>query len=207
MNLSEFLISNHPWTGPVTDRGKAIAAMNSLKHGLTARRAVLPGECQADFEQLVESLRLQNSPATELELQLCDEIAASLWRLQRARAQEAHTIHINGDEIFTSDTSTGRGFDRVMRYVRAIESQLNRAMTRFEQLQAARRRAAEQPAIPPDIQVAEKAEAAAAGDFVSSNSTSAPRKPAVTAVFSTLSPVPSPAPAHPDAVVPLEEAC
>ena len=133
----------HPWTGPVTEVGKAIASMNSLKHGLTARRAVLPGESQADFEDLIGGIRHQYQPATELELQFCDEIAASMWRLQRARAQEAETIHSNGDDIFSGDETACRGFDRILRYVRAIESQINRAISRLEHLQAERRRAVE----------------------------------------------------------------
>ena len=197
----------HPWTGPITERGKAIAAMNSLKHGLTARRAVLPGESQADFEQLVDSLRLQHQPATELELQLCDEIGASLWRLQRVRAQEADTIHVNAGEIFNQDTGAGRGFDRLLRYLRAIENQFNRSIVRLQQLQAERRRLAERPAPQPDAQVAENGEVVSQGDFVSSTPPIASVPAPVSALFSRPSPLPRHRPDVPDAVVPLQEAC
>ena len=137
----------HPWTGPITEAGKAIAAMNSLKHGLTARRAVLPGENKEEFDTLVAQLLAEHAPCGALETELVNEIAACLWRLQRARAQESHNLHRDGAKIFSGDADTGRAFDRVLRYVAAIERELHRSIVRLQQLQTARRMSEFRPAV------------------------------------------------------------
>jgi len=127
-------------TGPTTPEGKKISAMNSLKHGLTARCALLPSEDRAEFDALIASMRDSYQPNGPLELEVCDEISASLWRLHRARAHEALALETNGDEIFSGDTPAGRGFDRILRYSGAIERQFNRTVVRLQQLQAERRK-------------------------------------------------------------------
>ena len=42
-------------TGPRTEAGKRRSAMNAIKHGMTARIAMLPGEDPAEFEELRRS--------------------------------------------------------------------------------------------------------------------------------------------------------
>ena len=79
-------------TGPRSPYGKSRSSSNSLKHGLTAKTVVLPGEDQAEFDALQDSLMADYNPLTEHETQLVSEIAACLWRLSRARRHEEHAL-------------------------------------------------------------------------------------------------------------------
>ena len=126
-------------TGPRTSEGKAVSSRNALKHGLTATQVVIPGENQADFDQLLADLTADRKPEGELEIQLVGEIAACTWRLARARSREGQLLEIQGD-LFFSDRNPG--FERLLRYMGAIERQLNRATVRLQQLQAERRKQA-----------------------------------------------------------------
>ncbi|HKI99698.1 MAG TPA: hypothetical protein VKB51_14585, partial [bacterium] len=54
-------------TGPRTEEGKAKAARNATKHGLTSRRMVLADEDGAEFEQLRRNLHRELCPETQLE--------------------------------------------------------------------------------------------------------------------------------------------
>ncbi len=70
-------------TGPRTEEGKARAAKNSLKHGLLARDAVLPGEDPADFDRQLSALEADIQPANSLEFELVRQIADAQWRMRR----------------------------------------------------------------------------------------------------------------------------
>ncbi|MBS1875813.1 MAG: hypothetical protein JSU00_21540 [Acidobacteria bacterium] len=148
-------------TGPRTAEGKAASSRNAVKHGLTARQALITGESQADFDALLESVAADRKPVGELEIQFTGEIAACLWRLARARKRESDLLE--RFDFFT--TPGGREIDRLIRYTSSIERQLNRASVRLYQLQAERRKlesAAPAPA-PEPAAAPEKAMAAAAG--------------------------------------------
>jgi hypothetical protein len=155
-------------TGPRTDAGKAVSSMNSLKHGLTAKTVVLPGENKAEFDRLYDQLMEEHAPAGALETELVAEIAACLWRLQRARRYESKVLETSSFEVFVSN-KLGKGFETLLRYMGAIERQLNRAIVRLRETQTARRKleAAKPKAL--------AATAAAPLHFVSS--TSAPHPP------------------------------
>jgi hypothetical protein len=130
--------ANHA-TGPRTDAGKAVSSMNSLKHGLTSRKAVLPGENQADFDRLHNQLLADHAPVGALEAELVAEIAACLWRLQRARRYESIILETSSFELFVSHTQA-KGFETLLRYMSAIERQLNRAIVRLRETRAERRK-------------------------------------------------------------------
>lgn len=49
-------------TGPKTPRGKAIAKMNALKHGLLSREVLVAGEEEKDLEGLGQRLRSELRP-------------------------------------------------------------------------------------------------------------------------------------------------
>ena len=126
-------------TGPRTDAGKAISSMNSLKHGLTSRRVVLPGENQADFDRLQNQLLSDHAPVGALETEFVAEIAACLWRLQRARRYESTLLETSSFELFVSHTHA-KGFETLLRYMGSIERQLNRAIIRLRETQIQRRK-------------------------------------------------------------------
>ncbi len=75
-------------TGPKTPEGKAAAARNATKHGLSGAFSVLPHEDQDDFDILLACLRDEFQPATQHETFLVEQMAQSRWRLARARRLE-----------------------------------------------------------------------------------------------------------------------
>ena len=64
--------------GPITAEGKAISSQNSLKHGLTSSRVVLPHESQEAYDKLEASLINRFKPADDLESEFVQEMAAAL---------------------------------------------------------------------------------------------------------------------------------
>jgi hypothetical protein len=154
-------------TGPRTPEGKQSSSRNATKHGLTARKTVLPNEDQAEFDKLLASVIEDRKAEGELETQFATEIASCLWRLDRARRYESQLLKKLNFEIFVGDTDAGRGFDRLLRYTGSIERELNRAILRLQQLQAERRK--QQPAAPPKAMAATACAASTpAPEFVSS---------------------------------------
>jgi hypothetical protein len=75
-------------TGPKTPEGKAAAARNATKHGLSGAFTVLPHEDQDEFDILLACLRDEFHPANEHESFLVEQMAQSRWRLARARRLE-----------------------------------------------------------------------------------------------------------------------
>jgi len=124
-------------TGPKTPEGKARSSANALKHGLTSRHVVLPGENRAEFDALVARLIQEHRAATALEIEMVHHIAGCLWRLDRARKAEAEYFYVN----FIADQPTRdmeRRFALILRYATAIERELHRAIARLQQLQKER---------------------------------------------------------------------
>ncbi len=79
-------------TGPISAAGKAIAARNSLKHGLLAQEVVIDGgegaESQEQFDALLLDLTNQFAPEGPLEEILVEKVAVAYWRLRRAHRYE-----------------------------------------------------------------------------------------------------------------------
>lgn len=123
-------------TGPRTAEGKARASQNSLKHGLTSRKIVLPGEDQNAFETLRAALFEEHAPQTPTEAEMVEELAACAWRLARARRIETEQM----DKLGTPE------FDRILRYIASIERAWSRAVRDLTTLQKERRRAVESQA-------------------------------------------------------------
>ena len=76
-------------TGPKTEKGKAVAKFNALRHGLTAKEVVIPGEDEEALMDLQDRLVRELDPEGVLESQLVDRIAVGLWRLRRVWSVEA----------------------------------------------------------------------------------------------------------------------
>src|SRR5215831_5791510 len=75
-------------TGPKTPEGKAAAARNATKHGLSGAFTVLPHEDQEEFDILLACLRDELKPANQHESFLVEQMAQSRWRLARAHRLE-----------------------------------------------------------------------------------------------------------------------
>src|SRR2546421_161298 len=70
-------------TGPKTAKGRAAVRLNALKTGLTAKTLILPGESEAEFRGLLESLEIEHRPTTPEEQTLVIRSAMATWRLRR----------------------------------------------------------------------------------------------------------------------------
>jgi hypothetical protein len=76
-------------TGPRTEPGKQRSSLNALRHGLTARTAVLPAEDPEAYQRHIQQFLDEYQPATPTETQLVHEIADTAWRLNRIPLLEA----------------------------------------------------------------------------------------------------------------------
>jgi hypothetical protein len=76
-------------TGPRTEPGKQRSSLNALRHGLTARTAVLPNEDPETYQRHIQQFLDEYAPATPTETQLVHEIANTAWRLNRIPFLEA----------------------------------------------------------------------------------------------------------------------
>jgi hypothetical protein len=92
--------------GPITPEGKAKSALNSLRHGLSAKAIVLPSESQEDYEALRAAYQERFQPADQVELDLVESMAASRWRLRRVANIETHLL---GAEIETRAAREAKG--------------------------------------------------------------------------------------------------
>jgi hypothetical protein len=82
-------------TGPRTKPGKQRSSLNALRHGLTARTAVLPTEDPAAYQRHIQQFLDEYAPATATETQLVHEIANTAWRLNRIPFLEAELLSRN----------------------------------------------------------------------------------------------------------------
>ena len=76
-------------TGPRTIEGRAASRLNSLRHGLTARKLLIPGETAERFDRFCADMRAELGPQGPLEESLVDTLTGTLWRLQRIPVLEA----------------------------------------------------------------------------------------------------------------------
>jgi hypothetical protein len=81
-----------PSTGPRTEPGKQRSSLNALRHGLTARTAVLPTEDPGAYRHHIQQFFDEYAPATATETQLVHEIANTAWRLNRIPLLEAELL-------------------------------------------------------------------------------------------------------------------
>ena len=87
--------SNRPGraTGPRSEAGKFRSAMNSLKHGLGAVHALLPGEDGEEYTRLMDGVFEALAPANAMEAEMVALVGDDLWRLERlARIEQGITL-------------------------------------------------------------------------------------------------------------------
>ena len=79
-------------TGPRTTQGRAAVSQNAVKHGLSARQAVINSESQADFELHRDRILDELTPASPMESMLAERIVSLSWRLKRTGRIQNQTI-------------------------------------------------------------------------------------------------------------------
>ncbi len=129
--------------------GKARMRNNALRHVLTSKHVVIDGEDPAEYQALRHELLNDWNPVTHQECQLVTEIAASLWRLQRARRVEVQLFEIDMQDGLDPDAAlaesfhaNAREFDKLRRYSTTIERSYYQALTELGKLQKERRKVA-----------------------------------------------------------------
>lgn len=76
-------------TGPRTAKGKNKVRYNPLRHGLTAKEILIPGENSEEFDKLWQQLADKFQPNGPLEEQLVIRVQTCFWRLHRVGKIEA----------------------------------------------------------------------------------------------------------------------
>src|SRR3954454_19905568 len=90
-------------TGPKTPEGKSRSKFNAVKHGLSAKTLVLPGEDGEAFQGRLDAWTNDLAPRHDLEQDLTARAAQFSWQLDRpARAEAAplpSLIRASPDEL------------------------------------------------------------------------------------------------------------
>ncbi|HEV2696076.1 MAG TPA: hypothetical protein VG347_24520 [Verrucomicrobiae bacterium] len=88
-------------TGPRTGRGKAVASRNAIKYGILGDAVLVRGlaakESPREYTHLYQEFQENLRPVGLLEEMLTGQIAATAWRLRRARKAEAGEIAVSVD--------------------------------------------------------------------------------------------------------------
>jgi hypothetical protein len=123
-------------TGPRTESGKQRSSLNALRHGLTARSAVLPSEDPAAYENHRRQFVDEYQPATPTESQLVGELADTSWRLNRIPLLEADLLTRAGIDILDAH----RLLNSLSVQSQRLSRQFQKALDQLRDIQADRRR-------------------------------------------------------------------
>ena len=143
-------------TGPKSEGGKQISALNGFKHGLTGQRMILQPHEIETCRRLTEALRSQYQPETEIENQLVQHIINSNMRLHRIAAIDCNLLNVGlvenvregveHDAVTESVIAQTRAwvkqadsFEKLGRYEGRISRQLIQYMHELERIQSLRK--------------------------------------------------------------------
>lgn len=134
-------------SGPVTESGKKVSSLNSLKWGVFSEQTVLPDEDKKLFDRFRNQLLSDLNPVGQLEITLADKIVACLWRWRRLYGIEAgllmmYRVYEGADRglatAFAHDGSQMDSLGRLTRYETALERRFLRLLHELQRLQAVR---------------------------------------------------------------------
>jgi hypothetical protein len=124
--------------------GKLAVRSNAVSHGIFSKDAVLPGEDSALLAELREKIMAEVKPSGELETILVERIISSTWRLKRALCSEQRynrqaVIDVNNMEDYLRNIDYRyEGWQNYLKYEKAIEREIFKAMYELERLQMIR---------------------------------------------------------------------
>jgi len=113
-------------TGPRTEEGKAASSLNSLKHGLTAKTVLLPGEDPAEYQSFSTGMRQDLDPLNTFETSLVTELINLQWRLQRAARFEAG--------ILSAENPDFKALNNMSLHAARLKRQVSSTLKEFEQM-------------------------------------------------------------------------
>jgi hypothetical protein len=104
--------------GPKTPEGKATSSLNALRHGLSARHLLLPGEDAAEYEQHLDGYFDTFAPATLPEATIVAQLGDLSWKLERlSRMENGRLLARLEEELEKTDA-----FLLVIRTLQALEA-------------------------------------------------------------------------------------
>ena len=122
-------------TGPRTEPGKQRSSLNALRHGLTARAALLPTEDPEAYQRHIQQFLEEYAPATATETQLVHEIANTAWRINRIPLLEAELFSQNPNPQTLIPTLATLGL-----HGSRLSRQFQKAIEQLRDIQEERRR-------------------------------------------------------------------
>ncbi|HEY6987162.1 MAG TPA: hypothetical protein VH369_02195 [Bryobacteraceae bacterium] len=136
-------------TGPKSETGKAAAARNNFRHGLTPRSEfwVLPCESQTDYFKLLAQFQQEHQPETPTEEALVQAMAEHHWLRHRAmRLEEACFDYTTGQIIderklalyLRYQTTHERAFHKALNDLLKLRAEKRKAEIGFERQEQAR---------------------------------------------------------------------
>jgi hypothetical protein len=127
-------------TGPRTSEGKQRSARNAIRHGLTARTAVLPSEDPAAFELHCRQFFDEHNPKTQTETQLVQELADTSWRLNRIPLLEANLLkEATRPECHSNPQPTIQSLSMLGLHSARLSRQFQKTLDQLRSIQADRR--------------------------------------------------------------------
>jgi len=116
-------------TGPRTEEGKAASSLNSLKHGLTAKTVVLPGEDPAEYQAFSTGMRQDLHPLDTFETAMVTELIDLQWRLQRAARVETGILSAENPDL--------KALNNMSLHAARLKRQLSATLKEFQQMHQA----------------------------------------------------------------------
>ena len=122
-------LTHNPNGGPNTIEGRLKSSMNSMKHGLTGKQVVMPGEDPEEFEALKSALMEEHQPANITESMLVHDLAKFHWLKERA-------IRLQQQSFFSELAMDEKHLALMIRYQTANQNAFHRTL---KALQAAKK--------------------------------------------------------------------
>jgi len=125
-------------TGPTSESGKAAAARNNFRHGLTPASEfwVLRSESQTQFDQLLAQFQQEHQPETPTEEALVQAMAEHHWLRHRAMRLEEACFDYTTRQIIDE-----RKLALYLRYQTTHERAFHKALNDLLKLRAEKRKA------------------------------------------------------------------
>jgi len=120
-------------TGPVTPEGKARSSQNALKHGMTAKAIVLPGEDPGAYQRHVDSFMDQFKTDNPAELAQVQNLADTSWH--QARIGRPETILFSQFDEHKSLDSQMRALSAISMHRHRLSRDFDRTLKELKQAQ------------------------------------------------------------------------
>ena len=126
-------------TGPKTPSGKSIASMNALKHGLCARKPLIPGENEAEFVRFTTEWVEELRPTGARQSMCAEQAILAAWQLRRVPQLEAGLLsqymNQDGKHPFAMSAEGYQQLTRLDRHQASLQKTFDRAMKELREQQ------------------------------------------------------------------------